>query len=82
MPQYLDILFIFFTAFIIAFISIPKVISLAEKLRLFAPKVKRASHKGKIPSLELYQEKMKQIKDKQQTIFKYLNFHKIDQFVK
>ena len=51
MPQYLDILFIFFTAFIIAFVSIPKVISLAEKLRLFAPKVKRASHKGKIPSL-------------------------------
>ena len=37
---------------------------------------------GQIPNVELYQEKMKQLRDKRQTIFKYLNFHKLEQFVK
>ena len=37
---------------------------------------------GEIPSVQLYQEKMKELKDKQQTIFKYLNFHQIEEFVK
>ena len=40
------------------------------------------SIEGKIPSLEIYQERMNFLKDKRQTIFKYLNFHQMGQFAK
>jgi aconitate hydratase 2/2-methylisocitrate dehydratase len=37
---------------------------------------------GKIPTLAVYQEKMCSLKDKRQKIFKYLNFHRMNQFKK
>lgn len=40
------------------------------------------SIEGCIPTPDLYQEKMKQIKDKEDKIFKYMNFHKMEQFKK
>ena len=45
----LDIFFSFFTALIISYLAIPKVIFFSEKLRLFDSAGKRASHEGNIP---------------------------------
>ena len=45
----LNIIFSFFTALIITYVAIPKVIFFSEKLRLFDSAGKRASHEGSIP---------------------------------
>ena len=45
----LNIIFSFFTAFIITYIAIPKVIFFSQKLRLFDSPGKRASHEGSVP---------------------------------
>ena len=37
---------------------------------------------GNIPSPEKYLEKMNSLRDKRQSIFKYLNFHQMEQFKK
>ena len=37
---------------------------------------------GQIPSLELYHQKMNELKNKKESIFKYLNFHQMEQFKK
>ena len=37
---------------------------------------------GRIPTPEVYQEKMKPIRDKEDKIFHYMNFHQMDQFAK
>ena len=45
----LNIIFSFFTAFIITYVAIPKVIFFSEKFRLFDSAGKRASHEGSTP---------------------------------
>jgi UDP-GlcNAc:undecaprenyl-phosphate GlcNAc-1-phosphate transferase len=45
----LNIIFSFFTALIITYVAIPKVIFFSEKLRLFDSAGKRASHEGSVP---------------------------------
>ena len=45
----LNIIFSFFTALIITYVAIPKVIFFSERLRLFDSAGKRASHEGSIP---------------------------------
>ena len=45
----LNIIFSFITAFVITYVSIPKVIFFTEKLRLFDEAGIRASHKGSVP---------------------------------
>ena len=45
----LNIFFSFFTALLITYVAIPKVIFFSEKLRLFDAAGKRASHEGNVP---------------------------------
>ena len=45
----LNIILSFFTAFLITYVAIPKVIFFSEKLRLFDSAGKRASHEGNVP---------------------------------